>query len=421
MKRLTGYLLCAAMLLCGVLSGCSAPESGRSRDLMDGVTPRTLSGEAVVIDGENAVAPTDFAIRLLQASCQANESVLISPISVLYALAMTANGAQGETRQQMETVLGLPVPELNAYLKAYMDALGENDAYKLRIANSIWFTEDEHFTAEPDFLQANADYYSAGIYQSPFDDSTLKDINDWVDTHTDGMIDRILEEIPPDAVMYLINAVAFDARWQEVYQDTQVRDGVFTTEDGQTRDVELMHSEESLYLDDDNATGFLKYYADSRYAFVALLPKEGMGVAEYAASLTGEGIAALLANPQEATVFAAIPKFEQEYSTELGGILANMGMADAFDPDAADFSGLGTSTAGNLFLSRVLHKTYLAVDEQGTRAGAATAVEVSDAAAMPQEPKEVILDRPFLYLLIDCEANLPLFMGTMLDVDPSGK
>ena len=406
--------LCAAVL--AVLTplwlsgGASAMEAV---DLMEGIKANSAAADADL--EADAAAVTDFAVRLFQSSMEEGENTLISPLSVLCALAMTANGAEGETLAQMEETLGLSMDKLNAWIHTYMSQLPENKNYKLSLANSIWFTADERFTVEQDFLQTNANYYSADIYKAPFDDSTLKDINTWVKENTDGMIQNILDEIPRDAVMYLVNALAFDVEWQDVYFENQVWDGIFTTEDGTERDVELMHSSESRYLEDGSATGFIKYYKDGAYAFAALLPNEGVSVADYAASLSGEHLHEMLSNPTDATVTTTIPKFEAEYSVEMSDILTGMGMTDAFDWTCADFSGLGASTEGNLFINRVLHKTFIGVDERGTKAGAAAVVAANDGEVAPADIKTVTLDRPFVYMLIDCETNLPFFIGTMMD------
>ena len=215
--------------------------------------------------------------------------------------------------------------------------------------------------------------------------------------------------------MYLINALAFDAEWQVVYNESRVRDGVFTKEDGTKQNVELMYSEEQRFLEDTDATGFIKYYADQKYAFAALLPNEGVSVSDYIASLSGEKLHGMLSNARMVEVNAAIPKFEMEYEVQMNEIQKEMGMTDAFDPNASDLSGLGSSTRGNLFVSRVLHKTFITVDEKGTKAGAATVVEVSEESA-PVEVEEVYLNRPFVYMLIDCETNLPFFIGTAMDM-----
>ncbi|MBS6765556.1 MAG: serpin family protein [Clostridium sp.] len=414
-KRMFSF--CIAVVLTGafLLSGCG--KKVQASDLMKGVKANDVSKEAVLRD-EDTVAAADFAVRLFEASRQENSEVLISPVSVLYALAMTANGAEGETLTQMEDVLGLNVEELNPYLYAYKEALASGNKYKLDLANSIWFKEDESLTVNPDFLQANADWYDAKLYQAPFDNSTLKDINNWVSDKTHGMIEDILDEIPDEAIMYLINAIAFDAEWENIYKENEVMADVFTTENGSEQIAELMYSEENEYLEDENTTGLIKYYKDGKYAFAGLLPKEGISVSEYISSLTGEKLMRLLNNSQSVPVDAAIPKFDNEYDTEMSEILKDMGMTNAFDPGLADFSGLGTSTDGNIYINRVLHKTYIAVDEQGTKAGAATAVELMTEAAMidSAERKTVYLNRPFIYMLIDSEAKLPVFMGTVMDI-----
>lgn len=431
MKKITALLLALALTVCA-LGGCSAagdpgpsspalgnegirstlPPEGGPVDLLASVEPE----DAPAIDGleGKAAAVTDFSVRLFQQAL-GEGSALVSPLSVLYALSMTANGAKGETLAQMEEVLGLDVQSLNQLVRSYTALLPREEKCSLSLANSIWFTDDGRFTVNRDFLQTCAAYYDADLYQTAFNDAACDAINAWVEEKTDGMIEEILNEIPADAVMYLINALAFDAEWAAIYSEDDVREGIFTTEDGTEQSAELMWSEESRYLEDELATGFLKYYAGGTCAFVALLPKEGVSVADYAASLTGEGLHALLSAPQDAAVTAAIPKFESEYAVELSAILAGMGMPDAFSERAADFSGLGSSTEGNIFINRVLHKTFISVDERGTRAGAATAVEITlDAAIIMTH--EVILDRPFVYLLLDCENGIPLFIGTVTEL-----
>ena len=416
-KTRISLVIISLLLVCAMavnLTGCTMEV--QAKDLMEGITPNNVTAMDD-LSSQNADV-TDFAIRLFKASEESGKNTLISPLSVLCALAMTANGAEEETLQQMEEVLGMTTEDLNLYLYSYMKNLPQGDKYKLSLANSIWFTEDERFTVNQDFLQANADYYGADIYKAPFNEQTKKDINNWVKQNTDEMIPEILDRVPVDAIMYLVNALAFEAEWSAIYKKDQVREGVFTKEDNTKQNVDFMYGSEGTYLEDENAAGFMKYYKGGKYAFVAMLPDEGVSVSDYIASLTGESVNALLTNPQHTTIYTAIPKFETEYSVEMSEILKNMGMPKAFDPNNAEFEGLGTSNAGNIFISRVLHKTFISVGEKGTKAGAATVVEMADgAAAEPQEPKEVYLDRPFVYLLIDCENNIPFFIGTMMDVD----
>ncbi len=416
-KTRISLVIISLLLVCAMavnLTGCTMKV--QAKDLMEGITPNNVDA-LDDLSSQNADV-IDFAIRLFKASNENGKNTLISPLSVLCALAMTANGAEEETLAQMEEVLGMTTDELNLYLYSYMKNLPQGDKYKLSLANSIWFTEDERFTVNQDFLQTNADYYGADIYKAPFDKQTLKDINNWVKQNTDGMIPEILDQIPPEAIMYLVNALAFEAEWSEIYEKHQVKDGEFTKEDGTKQDVKFLYGSEGTYFEDEKATGFMKRYVGGKYAFVALLPNEGVSVSEYIASLDGESLNALLANPQYATVHTSIPKFETEYKVEMSDILQNMGMTEAFDMYNADFEGLGTSTGGNIYISRVLHKTFISVGEKGTKAGAATIVEMKDgAAAEPTEPKEVYLDRPFVYMLVDCENNIPFFIGTMMDVN----
>jgi len=311
----------------------------------------------------------------------------------------------------------MSVEELNLYLYSYINSLPQGEKYKLSVANSIWFKDDPRFTVNQGLLQANADYYGAEIYKSPFNNQTLNDINNWVKNETHNMIPKIIDEIPEEALMYLINALAFEAEWTKIYEDDQVHDRTFTKEDGTEQDVELMYSTEGKYLEDRNATGFIKYYSGRKYAFVALLPNEGVTVSEYVSSLDGSSLAAMLANAESRTVETAIPKFESEYTVEMSEILEAMGMPSAFDDKRAEFDGIGEWSEGPIYISEVLHKTYIQVGERGTKAGAVTSVGLDGAtSADPSEIKRVYLDRPFVYMVIDCETNTPFFIGIVMDV-----
>ena len=403
-------------LLLAVLLGLTA--CGASEDLMNGIPANTVD---VLPDMDaGAAAAADFGVRLFQTATEDGKNTLISPLSVLYALAMTANGADGDTLAQMEQVLGMDAENLNSFMLAYMDLLPEGKAYKMSLANSIWFKDDPRFEVKESFLQTNADYYDASIYKAAFDQSTLTDINTWVKKHTDGMIPEILDKIPEDAIMYLVNALAFEAEWDEIYENTQVWEGDFTTEDGTRQDVEMMHSQENTYLEDDLATGFIKYYKGRKYAFAALLPNEGVTVSEYVDSLTGEHLLEMLSDPEYVRTIVTLPKFETEYDIEISEHLEAMGMPDAFDYRVADFSRMGTYTGEdvNICIDRVIHKTFISVAEKGTKAGAATVVEmVTEGAMSVEDYREVVLDHPFVYMLIDCETNLPFFIGTMMNVE----
>lgn len=416
-SRKSSFLLrlIATVLMLAMLAGCQAGKQAalslQAENLLTDVIPQSVKTDAA--PDQYAAEMTDFALRLLRSCDASQKQPLVSPLSVAYALAMTANGANGQTLQEMETVLGKPVRELNPYLYSYQASLRDEKEQQLRSADSIWFTNDPRFTVNQDFLQSCADYYQADIYKTPFDDAALKDINNWVSHKTDGMIPQILDEISPSALMCLVNAIAFDARWVTPYENHQVSTGNFFPENGEKQLAEFMSGREGIYLEGENAVGFMKYYEGHRFAFAALLPDEGLSLSEYLSQLDGEILYGLLSNPQYKTVETTMPKFEVEYDTDLSRQLSNMGMPSAFDPHLADFSALGTSDE-NIFINRVLHKTYMQVSETGTKAAASTVVEMTDGAAMiPEEVKRVCLDRPFLYMILDMENSIPVFIGTL--------
>ena len=399
------------------LTGCSTKV--QLDDLLKGINANKVAGKTS--DDDFSQSQMRLAVDMFKSSVleSKNENVLISPLSVQLALAMTANGADGETKAEMEALLGgkISLEELNEYLYTYVKNLPSDDKFKLQIANSIWFRDDEgRLQVEQDFLQKNADYYGAQVYKDTFDEQTLKDINNWAKEHTDGMIDKIIEEIDPDTVMYLINALVFDAEWEHVYDKSDVYKGKFTNIGGTEKQIDMMHSEESVYLQDKNAIGFMKTYSGGKYSFAALLPNEGVDIYDYIAGLTGESLTKTLSTSQSGMVMATLPKFSYEYELTMNELLKDMGMPTAFSSSSADFSKLGKSTRGNIYIGEVLHKTFISVDELGTKAGAVTKVEMEDECA-PMSEWIVNLNRPFVYMIVDNETNLPVFIGTVMDVD----
>jgi serine protease inhibitor len=417
-KQKRGAALLMSLLLLVTFMGTTACSLRSSRvqaaDLMKGVTSKNVSGKDA--DNTFVAAMSDFYLDLFQKTMDDNKNSLVSPLSVMLALTMTANGADRETLTQMEAVLGrgISLAELNRYLLAYASNLPADSKYRINIANSIWFRDDENrLHVEEEFLQKNADYFKAQAYKSPFNDQTLQDINNWVEEKTEGMIDKILDEIREDAVMYLINALVFEAEWENIYKTHQIEPGQFRGEDSKTYDVEFMNSEESIYLENESAIGFIKPYAGNQYSFVALLPRQGMSVQDFVAGLSGEKLLHLLQSASHEDVQATLPKFSYEYEVVMNDALKALGMPDAFSPPAANFSKLGQSSRGNIFIGEVLHKTFIVVDEKGTKAGAVTKVEMRDEAY--RETKIVRLDRPFVYAIIDNATNLPIFLGTVMD------
>lgn len=416
-KQIVAKVLCAAMLfftLSPGLAGCAAVSAKAPADLMSGLKSMQ-SAEGKTLAAATTESVQKFSVELFRRSAQDGENVLVSPLSVLMALAMTANGAAGETLTQMEEVFGCPITELNPYFQSYLARLSSEKMEALRLANGIWFLDRQDFTVSQSFLQANADYYGASAYQAAFDEATCQEINRWVQEHTGGLIKKLMDQMPAGAVMYLVNALAFDAAWEEPYEEHQVRPGEFTAASGEVQSVNMLCKEENAYLENEDFTGFLKYYEGGSYAFVGLLPQKEGALGESLDRLTGEKLQAMLKEAQKIPVDVMLPEFKTEYTVKLQGLLAEMGMPDAFDPLRADFSEMNDGEGG-LCLDEVLHKTVLSVDAHGTKAAAVTSIQTLGAAAPSEETKTVHLNRPFVYLILDCETNLPIFMGTVTEI-----
>ena len=236
-----------------------------------------IVGDDSYDEAKVTAALSEFSLRLFEENLDvwgdADANILISPTSIITALGMTSFGAKGDTLTQMEMVFGVQRGYLTQHNQKYMD----NDSEELKLANSIWFTNDDRLTVMDEFLQFNDEFYDAAVFETAFNAATCDSINDWVEKNTDGMIKDILDEIPADAVMYLINALVFEAEWAEKYDESQIwSNAKFTTKNGVEQRVDMMLSEESLYLVDENARGFVKYYKGGDYAFAALLPNEGI-------------------------------------------------------------------------------------------------------------------------------------------------
>lgn len=415
LKKLIAVIACALALSYTIANITACTSEVQAADLTEGITPEKVSGREA--DEGFALAQTGFALDLFKQTASINgcDNLLLSPLSVSAALAMTANGADTDTLAEMESVLGMTVEELNGYFAAYAGSLPSEENCKLHMANSLWVKED--FGVKQEFLQTCANYYSAPVYSSPFNDQTVRDINSWVKTNTDGMIENMLEDISANAVMYIVNALAFDAKWSSVYEKDQVHDGKFTAFDGTEKTVEFLNDTDRYpYFEDGNAVGFMKNYEGGRYAFAAVLPNEDISLDEYIGGLTAEGLYNMISGAEYYKTVTSLPKFKYDFDVTLNDPLVQLGMSAAFSDENADFSGMGDYYGGNVYIGRVLHKTFIAVDELGTRAGAATIVEMDGESASPVEPEEikyVILDRPFLFMIIDRENNIPIFMGTV--------
>ena len=384
-------------------------KSGAVRDLTEGISKNESASKAP--DDEFKAAASSFAAELFKDNYSKGKTTLVSPLSVLTALALVQNGAQGNTLAQLEQALGgLDRDTLNAYMRAYCDFLTESD--ELKIANSVW--TDSSAEAKRAFLQKAVDSYSAQIFSAPLSSKkTVSSINSWVKKNTDGMIPKIIENADRDAVMMLINAVAFEAKWETPYTNDDIEKLEFNSYSGKSKKTEFMCSTESVYLSDSDAVGFMKPYKNGRFAFAALLPDENTGIDDYVASLSGEKLMKIFSSAKRGNeVNVKMPKFRAEYSTQLIDTLKKMGVKDAFDNKTADFSSLVENR--DAYIATVVHKTFIEVDENGTRAAASTLVGADTMSLM--EPYSVCLNRPFVYMIVDTETNLPLFIGVQTEI-----
>lgn len=389
-------------------------SNNKTVDLMEGILHQNTN-VSTELSIETQKAITNFAIEMFKGSLS-DDNMMISPISIVNALAMTSNGAVGETLTQMESVFGTSVSELSAYLKNYNADIENAEKNSVNLANSIWFKDSERFEIKQEFLQTNKDYFDADIYKSQFDKQTLVDINNWVCENTDGMIENILDEVPENAIMYLINALSFDAEWDEIYKEMNINEGEFFNKNSSISQVEFMTSEEQKVFELDNGIGFIKPYKNNEFSFVGILPNENSSVEELVVELKNIDVNEMLSSAKIETTDVVLPKFSMDYSTELTDLLVNMGMELAFDSNNAEFSELAVGD-GNIYIGQVLHKTYINVDEKGTQAGASTAVEMLMKMAMPIPKNEIRLNRPFIYMIIDNNNNIPLFFGNINDIN----
>jgi len=411
MKRMSASLLCLLLAATAIFTTSCAMKI-QATELSAGYT-RTTTDPGEVTDAYLA-ATLDFSLKLFRETVTEDETNdLFSPYSALLCLGLVANGTAGTTREQIENTLGLSVEELNRGLYAFGQGLYSAKDCKVTTANSAWYIDNEDLiTVKPSFLQNVADWYNAEQYAAPFDDTTLQDINNWGKEKTDGLIEEFLKEIPPDAVMYLVNALLFDAKWEEPYEKDDVRDWTFHNADGTESPVEMLCSEESGYLTGEGFTGFAKRYKGNRYAFVGLLPNEGSDVYTLLDSLNGETWRTMWQN-RGGSVTVKFPEFTYEGDLKLKDPLSALGMSEMFDPGAANFSELGSSRGyTNFYCSAINQKTYIEVNRNGTKAAAITWGEVCGNGA-PMEEHFVTLERPFLYAIVDCQTGFPLFLGAV--------
>ncbi len=370
-----------------------------------------------MVSAEFVSAMIDFAMTLYTGSLNPIAgNQLISPLSAIMCLSMVANGTQGESRAQFEKMIGMSVDELNTCIYSYSKSIQSSKYCTLNLANSIWFNTGSNIKANPTFLQTNADWYQAKLYEADFAlQSTVDDINNWCLKNTDGMIEKIIDGDCVGGELLILNALFFDAAWDDKYRDWQVTSGTFNNYDGSTSPATYLSSTEIVYLEGDGIKGFTKAYEDTRYSFMALLPDENQDIYDFAIRLTGAKWMELFKNSsREYLVDVKMPEFKYEDEIDLAGLLKAQGLTAMFGFEGykpSDFEPTATGESPLLAMN-VFQKTIIDVNKDGTRAAAITGIKHGGLPS-EQKHKEVILDRPFVYAIIDNQTGIPFFVGIL--------
>ncbi len=359
----------------------------------------------------------NFSLKLLQQAA-AGENVLISPLSLSSALAMLANGTEGESLAELEELLGGHRDQRNTFIKHYSAHLASARELKAHSANSIWYRDDGSIRMNARFVSASEEFYKAEIKPTAFDAQTTEDINSWVSKKTDGQIPSLLAgPPPPNSLLYLINAVSFDAPWDTPFEEVLTKESPFSAADGTIQPAQFMSSSESRYIKMEQAQGFAKSYAGGGYSFVALLPNEGLAMADFVSSLNGSKLLKALRSQRHEDISISFPKLNLSYRAELTHQLQALGLVDIFTHQANLSSML--ESANDAYVSNVIHEAKLKLGSKGTKAAAATAIILRDKCIALPPAIELNFNRPFLLMIVDDELKLPIFMGIVNEMPKS--
>jgi len=347
-----------------------------------------------------------------------DQNMMVSPLSVSMALGMTRNGASGGTLEAMTNTLGfagMSETEINESYKYIIETFsGLDPKVKLQIANSIWYRNN--FTVEQPFVLTNQQYFDASVTKLDFSSPTAVEIiNAWVNKKTNKLIPEIIDQIPEDAVMYLINAVYFKGQWRYQFEKEKTAQKPFHLYDGTELQVASMIQHETHPF--FQGPGFAAVeipYNQGNYVMSILLPDAGKTVEDVISRLSQENWNTWSKQFVNRDIQLQLPKFKYEYNEkQMKPILTDMVMGVAFDPDKADFTRINSD--GGLFISRVMHKTFIETNEEGTEAAAVTAVEVGVTSVGPDQPYYFTIDRPFVYFIQEKSTGTILFIGTVMN------
>jgi len=344
------------------------------------------------------------------------KNIMVSPLSVSQALSMAINGAAGNTFTQMQQVLGFSnftLLDINDCNQTIVGSLVDHDQkVKMEIANSIWYRND--FTPKTTFISDNKKYYGAEIrsYDPAKPDAAKDNMNNWVEDKTNGKIDKIIDEVTPDNIMFLINAIYFKAKWKSEFKKKDTRQESFTLNNGTVKKVETMIGEVKLGYYNEEKFSIIKLpYGAGKFNLLIYLPEEGFTTTDIASEIEKTDFDKLSTlTLSERDIW--LPKFEFSYQNMLNDELIALGMPDALDPALADFSGIADM---GLFISKVMHKTYIKTDEEGTEAAAVTSISIDMTSVGPEGIIKV--DRSFLFAIVEEDTQSILFIGRV--VDPS--
>lgn len=405
-KTFLGFL-CSVLL---ILAGCDEMR-------LDMLDKKEVEPEIGPIDDSVVTANTQFGFNLFDEirKTEQDKNIFISPLSVSLALAMTLNGAAGETEQAMTNTLqlqGLDSEAINGgYAGLRQTLLTSDPNVTLTIANSLWARQGIPF--HQSFLQRNTHFFEAEISTLNFNDpSTPETINQWVDTNTNGKIQKIVgDTIDPDTVLFLINAIYFKGAWQREFDPSRTQDDSFYLANGDVKQVPMMRQQRRYpYYRGENFQAISLAYGDGEMSMYIFLPDHESNLNSFLADLNAERWENWMSQFHGQDVSLVMPKFKLEYETGLNAPLASLGMGIAFTEDA-NFSGMAPAP---LFIKDVLHKTFVKVNEEGTEAAAVTSVEVG-ITSVPPPPIPFTIDRPFFFAIRDNQTKTVLFMGVVVD------
>lgn len=359
----------------------------------------------------------EFAFDLFKKTIEDSEetNVFVSPLSVSIALGMAWNGANGDTKKEMETALkmsGMSVNDINDYYKIMQTTLPNIDpTTKLNIANSLWYRKG--FPVKSDFMKVNIDYFNAEVRELDFAQAWAVDtINNWCSRKTNKLIPTIIDFIPDDAMMYLINAVYFKGIWRSKFDKKVTVESNFTNEAKQQVKVNMMYQKDTFNYTTDAGAQYLDMpYGNKAFSMTVILPSENKTTADILNNMTVEKWNSTLKTMTKREVILNFPRFKVENKFTLNNVLKTMGMPLAFT-DFADFSNISVIP---LVISEVLHKTFVTVDEEGTEAAAVTSIGF-ETTSVPDYPVFTV-NKPFIFVIREQSTGVILFIGKMGNVE----